>query len=172
VHDEIDSDSDNDGIPDDREHGSNYQGFFAARGLEGVDLNDIDGDGIPNDMDLDSDGDGISDHEEAGGDNDPNNDGKIDNFIDSNGDGHHDEYDPETGGEQLPLPDSDGDGIPDFLDATHDEPGSEGGSDGGCAIAPEGTGTTGGLFGMLIIYALVPAAMLARRRFRAGDRAL
>ena len=171
VHDHLDSDSDNDGIPDDKEHGSNYEGFSAARGLEGVDLNDIDGDGIPNHLDTDSDGDGIPDHIEAGGTNDLDIDGRIHDFIDSDGDGHHDEHDPETGGEHLPLPDSDGDGIPDFLDATHDEPDSEKGSGAGCAIAPRGAGT-GGLLGMLLLYALVPAAVLIRRRRRAGDKAL
>ncbi|MCL4244286.1 MAG: hypothetical protein KJ002_04025, partial [Candidatus Dadabacteria bacterium] len=65
-----------------------------------------------------------------------------------------------------------GDGIPDFLDATHDGPpdGGSGGSDGGCAMAPAGAGK-GGLAGMILLYALVPAAMLIRRRLRAGDKA-
>ena len=169
VLDNVDSDNDNDGIPDELEHGSIYQGFFAAREIEGIDLDDIDGDGIPNDLDLDSDGDGLYDHEEAGGAGDPNNDGRVDEFLDSDGDGHHDAYDPETGGSPLPLPDSDGDGIPDFLDATNDGPtdGGSGGSDGGCAIAPPGTGT-GGLFGMLMAYALIPAGIFIRRRLRSG----
>ncbi len=169
VLDYLDSDGDNDGIPDDLEHGSNYEGFFAARDIEGVDLNDVDGDGIPNDLDLDSDGDGIYDHEEAGGAGDPNSDGKVDEFLDSDGDGHHDAYDTETGGSPLPLPDSDGDGIPDFLDATNDGPtdGGSGGSGEGCAIAPPGTGA-GSLFGMLVAYALIPAGIFIRRRLRSG----
>jgi len=93
----------------------------------------------------------------------------VDNFLDTDGDGHHDAYDTETGGSPLPLPDSDGDGIPDFLDATNDGPtdGGSGGSDGGCAVAPPGT-RTGGLLGMLMAYALIPAGIFIRRRLRSG----
>jgi hypothetical protein len=50
-------------------------------------------------------------------------DGRVDNFIDSDGDGHHDAHDPETGGAHLPLHDTDGDGIPDFLDTDSDNDG-------------------------------------------------
>ncbi|MFM6926322.1 MAG: T9SS type A sorting domain-containing protein, partial [Ferruginibacter sp.] len=52
---------------------------------------DLDGDGIPNFLDLDSDNDGIPDIVEAGAP-DTNNNGKVDGFTDVNGDGLHDSY--------------------------------------------------------------------------------
>ncbi len=90
-----DADSDNDGIPDT---------------IEGIDV-DTDGDGIPNYLDLDSDNDGILDLYESGvavGNNDANQNGVLDtaNPVSTN----------------TPR-DTDGDGIPDFLDLDSDNDG-------------------------------------------------
>ncbi len=61
---------------------------------------DLDQDGIPNHLDLDSDGDGITDIIEAGG-TDPDGDGQV-------------EY--ATPGDPMTLDDSDGDGLSDVMD--------------------------------------------------------
>lgn len=97
-----DTDLDNDGIPD---------------SVEGT--TDKDGDGIPNNQDLDSDNDGIPDIVEGGG-SDSNGDGVADSLIDSDGDGLVDPYDPDNGGTSQPIPDTDSDGIPDYLDMDSD----------------------------------------------------
>ncbi len=57
---------------------------------------DLDGDGIPNFLDLDSDNDGIPDVVEAGG-TDANNDGVIDAFVDIDEDGWSDAIDGDVG---------------------------------------------------------------------------
>lgn len=60
-------------------------------------VDDIDGDGISNQLDLDSDGDGISDVIESGG-TDANGDGLIDiNNVDTDGDGFADVVDGDVG---------------------------------------------------------------------------
>ena len=53
---------------------------------------DVDGDEIPNFLDLDSDNDGIADVVEAGG-TDVNGDGRADNYVDADGDGFNDVVD-------------------------------------------------------------------------------
>ena len=120
--DDTDVDSDNDGIPNSSER-SNFvitsSSESASRAI--VIPADPDGDGIPNELDLDSDGDCIPDHFEAGGTNDADRDGLVDNFADVDGDGHHDAHDTDQGGSALPLHDTDGDEVPDFLD--HDSDG-------------------------------------------------
>ena len=117
--DSEDTDSDNDGIPDSSESAggslNKNPSTIAANGI-----NDPDSDGIPNELDLDSDGDGIPDHVEAGGENDSDSDGYADNFVDSDSDGHNDEHDPDQTANVLPIPDTDGDGMPDFLDTDSD----------------------------------------------------
>jgi len=130
-----DLDSDNDGIPDIKEN-TNFSDDFAPYGvIDGFsDSNtngwadsaevayssgnippfDADGDGVPNYMDLDSDSDGLPDVLEAGGiDNDS--DGRADGFVDS-GNGLHDTFDTTP----LPVPDTDSDGVADFLDLDSD----------------------------------------------------
>ena len=92
----LDTDSDNDNIPDqieqtpdsDGDSSPNYldvdsdgDGFFDV--LEG--LGDSDGDLQPNYLDLDSDGDGISDADEGGG---------LGSDVDTDGDGVWDRLDP------------------------------------------------------------------------------
>ncbi len=83
---------------------------------------DSDGDGIPNYLDLDSDNDGIPDIIEAGG-VDTNNDGKVDNATDTDGDGWADTFDSDNGGTALPTPDTDGDGKADYIDLDSDNDG-------------------------------------------------
>jgi len=79
-----------------------------------MDALDTDGDGTANHLDIDSDGDGLSDLSEVGGD-DLNNDGLVDAWTDSDGDGIIDAVDVDlTGGT-----DEDGDGIDDFADADY-----------------------------------------------------
>jgi len=121
VCDDKDTDSDNDGIPDSAET------FVTASENQtreaGMDLNDIDGDGVTNEFDLDSDNDGIPDHDECGGMNDADRDGRSDNQIDVDADGHHDEHDPDQIGNELLCFDTDGDGLPDFIDIDSDNDG-------------------------------------------------
>ncbi|MEM6263309.1 MAG: T9SS type A sorting domain-containing protein [Bacteroidota bacterium] len=115
-------------------------------------LPDIDGDGIPNAVDLDADNDGILDVTEAGA-TDANGDGIVDGSTDADGDGLLDVYDPAasdgpagTGTDGSPLMtvatddtedadtrgeyangagtgDSDGDDVPNFLDVDADNDG-------------------------------------------------
>ena len=116
-----DADTDNDGVTNTEE----TRRFILApdaRGLIGT-PDDADGDGIPNELDLDSDQDGIPDHDECGGANDGDRDGRSDNHADSDGDGHHDEHDPDHVGNELVCADTDGDGIPDFMDIDSDDDG-------------------------------------------------
>ncbi|TDY13760.1 GEVED domain-containing protein [Meridianimaribacter flavus] len=84
-------------------------------------LCDLDGDGIVDSIDLDNDNDGIPNVVElqlADGDkdatvfNDP-----INVWVDANGNGLHDAY------ESLTPIDTDGDGVPDYLDADSDNDG-------------------------------------------------
>lgn len=117
---ELDLDSDNDGIPDVVEAGGvdtngdgkidNYSdvdndGFsqnvdanttgkdFSGNGLG---LPDLDNDGVPNYLDLDSDNDGIPDVVEVYG-ADANNNGMIDGFTDTDHDGLSDNVDSDVG---------------------------------------------------------------------------
>ncbi len=101
VTDDKDLDSDSDGIPD---------------SVEG--LSDADIDGTPNHLDLDSDNDDIKDIVEAGG-MDIDNNGLVDGLSDVNGDGLHDSYFLSP----LPIPDSDDDKLPDYLDLDSDDDG-------------------------------------------------
>ncbi|WP_165731953.1 T9SS type A sorting domain-containing protein [Polaribacter sp. 20A6] len=92
---------------------------------------DSDNDGIINSLDLDSDNDGIPDLVEAGGvDTDGN--GRVDDvnangtlINDLDGDGLDDRYDADSGASTniITNPDTDGDGIKDFLDLDADNDG-------------------------------------------------
>ncbi|HRG23756.1 MAG TPA: T9SS type A sorting domain-containing protein [Chitinophagaceae bacterium] len=121
---ELDLDSDNDGIPDVVEAGGvdtdgdgkidNYtdvdnDGFSqnvdantSGKDLSGsgLGLPDLDGDGIPNYLDLDSDNDGIPDVVEVYG-TDITNDGMIDAFIDTDNDGLSDQADGDVGNDGI-----------------------------------------------------------------------
>lgn len=83
------SDRDNDGVQDSVDLDDDNDGILDSVEL----LSDNDGDGIINSYDLDSDNDGIFDIVEAGG-TDSDHDGKVDNFVDANGNGLADIYDP------------------------------------------------------------------------------
>ena len=83
---------------------------------------DVDGDGNPNYLDIDSDNDGIFDVDEGGdGALDTNGDGRIDStddgYTDLDGDGMDDDSEVTT------EPDSDGDGNLDYLDIDSDNDG-------------------------------------------------
>ena len=81
-------------------------------------LCDLDADGIADIFDLDSDNDGIEDVIEAGLGNISNGRGKIDvAWSDSNTNGLHDSAEPAGA---LPALDSDGDGIPNYIDLDSD----------------------------------------------------
>lgn len=105
ILDGIDIDDDNDGILD---------------VTEGT--GDADGDGIPNNLDLDSDNDGIPDIIEAGG-VDTDNDGRVDGSS-FGANGWEDTYDNiEAGGTPLDEPDSDNDGVKNYVDLDSDNDG-------------------------------------------------
>merc|ERR1712137_396200 len=129
VRNNLDLDSDNDGLPDLLEgqisapsaNGAVISPLTDVNGdglhdsVLGSTLPDTDGDFIPDFVDADSDGDGTPDVVEAGGfDSDLH--GVIDGFIDVNGDGLHDDIltTPLSNG------DNDNDGVPDVLDIDSD----------------------------------------------------
>lgn len=125
VRDFRDLDSDNDGIPDVTESGgsdADHDGVMGngapsvdGNGLTGTVLAavDTDADGVANFRDLDADDDGVYDLVEGGG-SDADNNGIVDGYTDANGDG----FDDTTAGTPLLLPDTDGNGRPDYLDST------------------------------------------------------
>jgi|GEM_PF-1037959 len=93
-----------------RVYGASYNGGSTCYGV------DTDGDGLYNHLDLDSDGDGIPDNIEAQstlGYTPPSN-------TDSDNDGLDNAY--ESGG--LTPPDTDNDGLPDFMDTDSDNDGA------------------------------------------------
>ncbi len=102
ITDDLDTDSDNDGIPDSVEAGDSDMSSEPV---------DTDGDGRPDFRDLDSDSDTISDQIE--GFEDPDEDG-FGNYADTDSDGDYVPDIVET------TRDSDGDGTPDYLDEDSD----------------------------------------------------
>ncbi len=148
IYDFLDTDSDNDGIPDLIEGNDGNSDGIADIVPSGIDTDgdglddvadpdqgatpptpsDTDSDGIPNWRDTDSDNDGIDDSVETVVDSD--NDG-VSNYVDldSDNDGVSDE---EEG-----TDDSDGDGIPNYLDNDNDEDG-----DGVLDVDDKCSGTT------------------------------
>ncbi|WP_435264335.1 tandem-95 repeat protein [Tenacibaculum sp. nBUS_03] len=122
-------DEDGDGIPnwqdtsDDGDAGDGSITDYTDSNGDGIpDVYDTDGDGVPNHLDLDSDNDGILDVDEGGnGALDTNGDGVIDSndtgYSDANGDGQDDDS------ENITEPDTDGDGVPDYLDLDSDNDG-------------------------------------------------
>ena len=81
---------------------------------EPIDLNDIDDDGQPNDLDLDDDNDGIADEYDLDDDADNIPDWMDPDWLAANG------YTPQ---DIQNLEDTDGDGIPDDFDDDHDNDG-------------------------------------------------
>ena len=84
-------------------------------GVLNFSLQDTDGDGTPDFMDIDSDADGITDLVEAGG-IDADNNGRIDNFFDADAKG----VDDTVQASALPVFDTDGDGTADYRDTDSD----------------------------------------------------
>lgn len=78
---------------------------------------DTDGDGIPDELDLDSDNDGIPDYIESKQNDDVV---TVNSTTDTNGDGIEDIY---GSGTDPSLADQDGDGIPDMIDLDSDNDG-------------------------------------------------
>ncbi|NOG57815.1 MAG: hypothetical protein HND54_08790 [Bacteroidetes bacterium] len=145
IPNQIDLDSDNDGIPDIIEaggvdidgdgrvdgefnDGNNNDGwsnvFDDQDGSGGTPLADPDqdGDGYKNRIDLDADNDGIADIIEAGG-IDADGNGMADSNTDDNFNGWANTYDHTEAGENLPIVDTDGDGISNYLDLDSDSDG-------------------------------------------------
>ncbi len=137
----IDLDSDGDGIPDIIEAGgidtdgdgrvdddTDTDGdgwantFDSDDGGSALADGDQDGDGFENRIDLDADNDGIADIVEAGG-TDVDGDGMADNSTDANNNGWSEAYDVTEAGENLPVVDTDGDGISNYLDLDSDSDG-------------------------------------------------
>ncbi|KER19524.1 hypothetical protein T265_15515, partial [Opisthorchis viverrini] len=112
-------DEDGDGVPDYLDDDSNY--------IRGKLSGDADGDGIPDHLEIDSDGDGVPDYLE-----DSDGDGIPDYLEDSDGDGIPDYLDPDSKSHFSPRKvrkhakkhhldyDLDHDGIPDFLEGDSD----------------------------------------------------
>ncbi len=143
--DYLDIDSDNDGIPDNVEAQSTFEYIAPSRedtnanglddayeenGLMGIIPEDTDGDGIPDYVDEDSDNDAIPDRVEG---HDHDHDGIADITLigsDKDDDGLDDGYErdrtidrdvnDEIDDPRNDLPDTDGDGIPDYRDTDDD----------------------------------------------------
>jgi gliding motility-associated-like protein len=110
-------DTDHDGVADLVDADADGDGILNVS--EGFPNRDTDGDGIPDYLDIDSDNDAIVDNIEA-----QSTPGYIQPlFKDSNGNGVDDAYDQLSGGTEIIPVDTDGDGIPDFLDPDSDDDG-------------------------------------------------
>nr|WKN35130.1 T9SS type A sorting domain-containing protein [Tunicatimonas sp. TK19036] len=157
IPDHLDKDTDNDGLPDaveanggtlpqNMDTDGNYSAAYVAtatdadgdgiiaeldpdEGGTALAVNNSDGDAVADFRDLDSDNDGIPDLVEAGGE-DADNNGQVDNFTDTDGDGFSGQYDPDNFGTTLlegPLTkqarNTDKDAYPDYRDADADADG-------------------------------------------------
>ena len=124
VSDNADSDDDNDGIPDSIEQNyANSSAIFSVAIAISQTLIDSDRDGIANTLDLDSDNDGIADIVEAGFAALSNGKDRMDRttpgiWIDANGNGWHDTA--EAFYTSHSIVDTDGDGVPNYLDLDSD----------------------------------------------------
>ncbi len=110
-------DTDADGVPDATDIDDDNDGI-----LDVNETGDTDGDGIIDSLDLDSDNDGIPDIIEAGG-VDTNNDGRVDDDTDTDGDGWANTFDSNNGGTALADPDTDADGNNNRVDIDSDNDG-------------------------------------------------
>ena len=150
IPDYLDIDSDDDGIPDNIEaqvtvgyispsgddlNGNGLDDAYENAGNIGLIPVDTDGDGIPDYVDDDSDNDGVPDNIEG---NDFDQDGVADETYiasDKDDDGLSDGYEGDTQIDDdvndeiddptSDLPDTDGDGIPDYRDTDDDDDGIE-----------------------------------------------
>jgi trimeric autotransporter adhesin len=137
IIDQLDFDSDNDGIPDLVESQGNTVIALSNSDSNGDGLDDIfgagivpadtDGDGIYNYLDLDSDNDGIFDLVESGsGATDANNNGVADGSpaaFGSNGLLNSLETTPNSGTLNYQIADTDGDGILNYIELDSDDDG-------------------------------------------------
>ncbi len=96
--------------------------FDTDNGGTALVFTDSDSDGLNDQYDLDSDNDGITDLVEYGG-TDSDGDGKLDDLTDTDLDGFADLSDTDNGGTVLTRPDSDNDGVRDYLDVDSDNDG-------------------------------------------------
>lgn len=113
------SDFDGDGIADDVDPDADGDGILNVyEVMAGQDwkTTDTDGDGLPNYLDIDADGDGIVDNIEA----QSSANYITPAFLDVNNNGVDDAYDPFQFTAELKPVDTDGDGLPDFLDVDSD----------------------------------------------------
>ena len=137
IPDSRDLDSDNDGINDVIEAGGltdangdgRADGAIGGNGMIANPANsprDSDNDGTPDYRDLDSDNDGVNDVIESGnGALDANNDGQVDG-LDTDGDGIRNGVDGFAGfgdAGSPTLPNTDGDGLPNYIDPDDDNDG-------------------------------------------------
>lgn len=144
IPDIIDLDSDNDGIldvieaghgEDDPDGDGRLNGPFGVNGFADIletgpesgianyTPDNTDGDGVPDFQDLDSDNDSIPDVTESDG-SDPDQDGIIGTGTPVvNDDGIANDINPLEGGTPSPVPDTDGDTIPDYQDLDTDNDG-------------------------------------------------
>ena len=171
---EFDLDSDGDGIADIIEAGgqdANGDGLvddFADEDQNGIadqldaeplPVPDTDEVGIADFLDGDSDGDGATDVREAGGD-DSDGDGMHDDALDSDADGLADSVESETG-TPLPLPDTNGNGTPDYVDDTEVVVVEQ--DDDGCSVAPARMTSSSLLYLLFPIVVWVGRASIRKR---------
>ena len=116
------NDDDGDGIDNTFDNDEDGDGYDDATEADPYGQNDLEGDGLKNFRDLDSDGDGIPDVVENGETADPDT-VTIDNFTDVNNNGWNDAQDATAGGTPITAPDSDADGLDDYLDIDSDDDG-------------------------------------------------
>jgi len=168
IPDHKDLDVDNDGIPDVVEAGSTDELFdglydvFVDDNSDGLadrletepfklKLTDSDQDGAEDFRDLDADGDGLTDRFETFG-VDTDSDGMVDNLVDANKDGLHDDYQSLA----AELPDSDNDDVADFRDIDSNGDGVNDSEDtlggNGLANMTLRTGESGSVFGCSLSY--------------------
>jgi len=173
IQHQYDLDSDGDGIPDHDECGGendsdrdgmsdNYvdsdgDGLHDEHDEDNVgnvlECPDTDGDGVPDFLDTDSDNDGVTDANETIGGMDQDGDGVHDESEDLNEDGLADSVHPDTG-IPLILIDTDGDGIPNHLDANDNTGG------GGCSVVAAGVNKS------MPLYLLITLFIVIRRAWR------
>ncbi|MEQ1732365.1 MAG: Ig-like domain-containing protein, partial [Bacteroidia bacterium] len=122
-------DANNDGVPDsfnDTDDDGLSDVVDPTTGGTKLTIGDLDGDGLPNYLDLDSDNDGIADVIEAGG-TDPDNNGYAStgasNTLIVGTNGWINEIDGNDSGTALAIPNSDNNGLPNYLDRDSDNDG-------------------------------------------------